>query len=143
MDIGSILLGQMENDVKMLRQEIEQIYAEIKDISMKIKELNQERSEKEKNLNQIDYELMNLNREIEENINTISPRELKTLIAELRIKMSELECKKNLVLQEIAFIDDKIRKCGRDINKLYNKRDIIVMEIEENLSSIERLKKNN
>ena len=143
MDIGSILLGQMENDVKMLRQEITQIYAEIKDISMSIKVLNQERSEKGKKINQFDYELKNFSREIEENSKIISPRELKTLIAELRIKMSEIEYKRNLVLQDIAFIDDKIRNSSSDINKLYNKRDIIVMEIEENLSNIERLRKNN
>ena len=141
MDVGSILLGQMENDAKILRQEIQQIYDEIKDISNQITELNQERSEKEKIVKQFDNELRNCNREIEENINIKSPRELKTLIADLKIKMSEIEFKRIMVLQDIAFIDDKIRKCDHNTRKLLNKKDIHVMEIEEIVSSIERLKK--
>ena len=101
MDIGSILLGKMENDVKILRQEFQQIYAEIKDISKKIAELYRKRSEKEKIIKQFDNELKHLNREIEENIKIKSPRELKTLIAEQKIKMSVTEFQRKLVLQDI------------------------------------------
>jgi len=143
MDIRSILLGKMENDVKLLCQEIQQISAEVKAVSMNIDNFNRERLEKEKYVTQFDNEVRDCHSEIEESRKNKSPRELKSLLAELRTRITDIEKNRNLVKQDIAFIDDKIRKGNLEIRNLLNKKDDHVMKIEDIKIEIERVKKIN
>lgn len=93
MDIRSILLGKMENNVEYLIQEIQQISIEVKAISMKIDDLNRERFEKEKYVIQFDHEIRDCHSEIEESRKNKSPRELKSLLAELGARITDIEKK--------------------------------------------------
>ncbi len=143
MDIRSILLGKMENNVEFLIQEIQQISIEVKAISMKIDDLNRERFEKEKYVIQFDHEIRDCHSEIEESRKNKSPRELKSLLAELGARITDIEKKRNLIKQDIAFIDEIIRKCKLEIRNLLNKKDDHILKIEDIRIEIERVKKIN
>ncbi len=143
MDIRSILLGKMENNVEYLIQEIQQISIEVKAISMKIDDLNRERFEKEKYVIQFDHEIRDCHSEIEESRKNKSPRELKSLLAELGARITDIEKKRNLIKQDIAFIDEIIRKCKLEIRNLLNKKDDHILKIEDIRIEIERVKKIN
>jgi len=142
-DIRSILLGKMENNVEFLIQEIQQISIEVKAISMKIDDLNRERLEKEKYVIQFDHEIRDCHSEIEESRKNKSPRELKSLLAELGARITDIEKKRNLIKQDIAFIDEIIRKCKLEIRNLLNKKDDHILKIEDIRIEIERVKKIN
>ena len=143
MDIRSILLGKMENNVEYLIQEIQQISIEVKAISMKIDDLNRERFEKEKYVIQFDHEIRDCHSEIEESRKNKSPRELKSLLAEIGARITDIEKKRNLIKQDIAFIDEIIRKCKLEIRNLLNKKDDHILKIEDIRIEIERVKKIN
>ena len=132
--------AQMESQLKSA-----ELSFELSKLNLEQMKFEAEAKQREAKLNHQKNELSYLQtkQEFEEKILHKSPREVKALLFNYEDKKAVLEFERNIILQEIIIIDDTIINYNRDINDLYHKKDIAVMEIEENNSTINRLKKKN